>query len=434
METQQPVLHESIQRREYTISTYFRDQTVCWFREQQIINNTSVSLYLIRRDGEVVEVPPRYPKGTYTKTILFMYTDCAGITECNRIDRSMLPARTVVELSIHLNDLDKDAIYIPDMDIAIATATHRSRLPDIHPAFAERQARQQAALFQACLEKNDNTFYFKVNSTDPAHKEFYVIINGIMTAWPITHHETENSVVAYAMGYHDGQDTKNMAQITFVAEDCLVDATISSEKESSYLWYLGVSRTKVQDLYTSALRESREKYTKKEVKERIGQALSEQQEEIGGLKSDIQTLTSKLRAVEGENMTFRQLESKRLERENLLQQQMQTKETFQMQQEKYKMEMENLERKYQFDRAAMYQKEEAERRRAEQTYRVNELKVEKEHHSVKASEVSMWGTVLKTAAVVAPVVYSLCLFLPAVTSGGIGLLFSGLRGFFSWFA
>lgn len=366
-----------------------------WYSETVILNQTSRIIHVLDYTGKVVEIPPYYAgiQDDGGKVIISSHRTLGRRDKC--IDTFKFhPNKLVTEVTVLSKELMQDAIFVPELDMALSFELHKSRLEDIHPRIGTTKKELiEKAVNDIKDSINNHTISVIANHPDPKINNLFWAVGDLVMHTPVCHgHEYPFiSLSAASAVQYDVENKEYVSRrLTYTIDD--TDAIFDGVDEvhlGNDTWVFGTSINKVRTMITD-LRD------KKEEEERQYKAnLVKYTDKIAELEAEVSRLKSTI-----------------------------DQQKHEIKQQEYTIDRYRTNDHLIHDRVKM--NSELERMDKETT--IHSLKVEKEALSTKAAESAAWSTAIKAAAVIVPSAIGITLALKTVMAG-IGSFLGGVWSF-----
>lgn len=393
----------------------------CWYTESQIENYLNQPLYILRHTGIESEAPVRYPNTRLMadpKVVIRTY-DHPGYHPdvIGTYGSSYTHSKDVTELAIGYDQLQRDAVYVKELNISVAIAPHRDRLKIVHPSFVDTKAEKyERAVYTLCQQLKNTPFLVIANDKTGTHDTYYAIINGILVGFPVSH-GLGDSFVELRFRAYEAEDEQGPIEIPAQDASIPVDEAfkpaievVVNTSNGPSQWFIGTSALHVKELYRKYQISLTNRYTESEFNERLQSSLAPKDEEIRILKQEKDRVSSELGSYKNKIKTLEEVIS-----------QYQLNESQQHERARWEWEREKHKRDSVW-----------EERKLQQSHEVAQLKVRKESLSTQASEASMFANLAKAVAIVAPIGLSAFLVMKGMSLMFTSFISKAMVTVFSW--
>lgn len=347
-----------------------------WYNEMVILNQTHGVIFMIDYTGEVTEIPPYYSDNVLESKVLISAHRTLGRRNAYTETFKFHPNKMIKEVVIRHKDLMNNAIYVNELDVAIAIEPYKDRLRDTHPRLSTTKREiieSEINEIKGCI--NGHTISVMANHPDPAVSTIYWSIGNLVMSAPVCHTDSApyiaihtKSAVEYdtvSKSYVTRDMTYTVDEVTDIFQGAM-DVNIGSD-----LWVIGTSLGKVREMCTSI----RERFEEEE--RQYKSTISKCNDEITTLKEEVGRLKSTI-----------------------------DQQKHEIKQQEYVIDRYRVNDQLIHDRVKMKNEKD-----------IHELKVEKEALSTKAAESAAWSTAIKAAAVIVPSAIGITLALKSIMAG-----------------
>lgn len=398
-----------------------------YFESLTVKNVTNKTVYMMKPDGEVVSLPPLH--STTDSDSLDVGIEIQALQRSGKdtgdeypyIDLSRKVSYPLIKVNVSSKTLMRDAVYVSELGLAFAYGHLKHLLPNVH-RLGDQYTRDAIIHAQEKFIVDGSTvpLIISANSHNPDINFFYIAVNNVITSVNVTHDgaRPEGVLVTFNLSTSSSRWT------------IPVDLTdpVSTVCELGTKWIMGHDREKVIEAISAEQQKSLNKVTLAEVENKISEStknISEQltsvtrerdqlQQQLLLQKKDLDNVTQELRQA---NAPAEQSAEQFLAQQKTLTAQYTRDVTV------AKLNDDRDRSQIEFNQKMMYNQQ-----AHENNMQLGELKVQKEQCSVSSANVTATGNVVKTAAVVAPIIGSLGYFLytaaKCATGGLIGAISS----------
>lgn len=448
------------------------------FDSLAIVNYTAQSVYIMGPNGETTTLIPtlRSTHQVYNQYVIFKYIHRVGLQSNIRQDVDVYIDYTEqsinypgYEIKIALTELRRGPVYVKELGFAVAVGSFQHQLGTVHRLGEEYTREAIIASHEKFVYEGSSTpFILKVNSHNPELEWFYFVLKNNIYSVKVKHDlQMPEKVLLH---FHNGDDNN-----WYVDYRDIVASEVIDTLEDSFI--IGYDREAVRKLMDQQREALRDKMTATEVDIKVKEAIREanrtleaNKKEIDQYKKTIDQLTRELNLLKKSNqlddLTIQKSVSeateelsannKRLAQTNKLLTEdlkntatelrqantpaLQSTEQFLAQQktDTARFQLEAMAVKQEGERIRAQEKHLQDIRNLQMTFEqdkiLNSLKLQKERESVYSAEISSYGTLAKTAAIIAPIVLSLGYMVfgrGAALIGGITSLMSGVTNLLS---
>lgn len=387
-----------------------------YYRELTIENYSDEMMYMMDETGKMTELPPYpHPSSFERKVVINILEkngfDTPGLPFNGKVYTSEVPKFPVTRITMSLTALTLDAVYVEEAGIAISNALHRDRLGDVHRLTKNYYLNFYRQLHEKFDQGYNTPMIINANCHDETKTHMFVGVNGLVASVVIGHDRTipEHLTVSLNRG-----EKRLLAEINydFQKGGLMVDSIKGN------VWYFSTERDDVTKTIAKDRSEYVSKLSKTEVDQMIEEALAEAKGQIEALTKENEQLKAELASVR-KDLALSQGELSKANNSTQL--------TLDQQMQFMKLQTAQEERDLLRERKSVAQ-EQADKKHA-QDLEIAQAKVAKEHLSVQSAELGNFGTVAKTAAVIAPIAASAYIWhakaASSVASLGVGAIAGG---------
>lgn len=410
------------------VSSYVETDGSSYFESLVIKNVTNKTVYMMKPDGEVVELPPLHSPNDSDSLDSGLEIKALQRTGRNTgdeypyIDLTRKTQYPLIQINVSSKTLMRDAVYVSELGLAFAYGHLKHLLPNVH-RLGDQYTRDAIIHAQEkfIVDGSSVPLIISANSHNPDIKLFYVAFNNVLTSVNVNHDSAlpEGVLVTFNLSTSSSRWT--------IPVDLTEPVSIVCELGTK--WFMGHDREKVIEAINAEQQKSLNKVTLAEVEAKVSEAtksLSEQllsvtrerdqlQQQILLQKKDLDNVTQELRQA---NAPTQQSTEQFLAQQKTLTAQYTRDVTV------AKLDNDRDRSQIEFNQKMMMNQQAHENEKE-----LNQLKVQKEQFSASNASVTATGNVVKTAAVVAPIIGSLGYFLYTAaksTAGGLVGLVSSL--------
>ncbi len=392
-----------------------------YFESLTIKNVTNKTVYMMKPDGEVVKLLPLH--STTESDSLDVGIEIQALQRTGRdtgdefpyIDTTRKVSYPLIKVNISSKTLMRDAVYVSELGLAFAYGHLKHLLPNVH-RLGDQYTRDAIIHAQEkfIVDGSSVPLIISANSHNPDINFFYISVNNVITSVNVTHDgaRPEGVLVTFNLSTSSSRWT------------IPVDLTdpVSTVCELGTKWIMGHDREKVIEAISAEQQKSLNKVTLAEVENKISESTKHISEQLTSVTRERDQLQQQLL-----------LQKKDLD--NVTQELRQANAPAQQSMEQFLAQQKTLTAQYTRDVTVAKLNEDRDRSQIEfnqkmmynqqahvNDMQLNELKVQKEQCSVSSANVTATGNVVKTAAVVAPIIGSLGYFLYTAvkcTAGGL---------------
>lgn len=384
-----------------------------WYMEQSVENYTDVPIYVLRPNGQIIEVAPLYEQPLSNKRVLLKSVSRTGLPLSSYRGKMSTGKNPAMEISVDFDRLLAGPYFCKDMGIAISTAEHRPRLISENYLDPEYVTAKVTTYINNYLQQGNMTpIVVRANSHNTEIEYLYLAVNDFVMSAKVDHNLEAAEELVFCFTRRNGYTRCEMHDLNWDNMD------IREELINKTKWVFGTDLGKVQDYVSKKISDDEFKLSSVELNHRIELETAQLKKDLQDKDTTIEQLRKELALVrkELENTKYELSKANESSRMSTEQQMNAYKLANAIEENRLANEKRQLAKEqaiFEFERDKV---------KAGYENQIQNAKIRKEEISVSGAETSNLGTAMKTAAVVIPAVVGAGMLL--ATHGAAGAVVS----------